>query len=466
MVPDVVRGWIKECGAADVKPALADLVARHGHEFVNVQMLLLAQTPNSPNPFARGAICAAEMPDAEEPVRVWFGLYPRSVALLIGETGAGKSSLLYNLCIHAARNEPLWRVGFGLGRPLRVLYVDPENSGNFSEGHGGQCAVKIERIGQGKPRDLIFHDGQGVDLANALHIAALRQFIEAERFDVVVLDPIANLFGTKDENDNAEAARQMTALTALSRATGACILAVHHTGKNSTGDYGRGASARLGAADVAFMFRAKGDVDEVDDTFDGELRQREDQCRLQIVKNRIQGRGSLYLRMAGEDRFAPSTFESWKSARARADGAATKVQMAEEEIKLYLSDGLWHGRAEMVEALRKEDLGRNVVDAALECLVSAELVISQRKGKGGSLLYLLASFAGDGVVKADSAESFPVSPSLKEIGKAGKFEGSAEGAGPGDDGDLWAVLGVPSGSVGQPEETREEDADDGDPFTR
>jgi hypothetical protein len=343
------------------------------------------------SPFARGIISAESLPHAQDPLRLWFGLYPRSVVLLIGETGAGKSSLLYNFCIHAARNEPLWGIPFGLNRQLRILYVDPENSGNFAEGHGGQCAVKIERIKQGKPKDLIFHDGQGVNLSRADHLHALADYIQGERFDIVVLDPIANLFQTRDENDNAEAARQMTALTSLSRETGACIVPVHHTGKGEGGgNYGRGASARLASADVAMVFRCRGSNEEADDTFTGELIAREDICRLQIVKNRLEGRGSLYVQMAGEDKFILSTFAAWKGRVHSAD-PNSKKQKAEEEISLLLSDGLPYSRAAILQQLKQEGFGRDAVDSALSALVSDGTILSEKQGRGGSNVYRLVT---------------------------------------------------------------------------
>ena len=266
--------------------------------------------------------------------------------------------------------------------------------------------MKLERIGQGRPVALVFHDGQGVNLANVRHVEALREYIEAEKFDICVLDPIANLFGTRDENDNAEAARQMTAITSLSRQTGACVVVVHHTGKAATSDYGRGASARLGAADVAFMFRAKGDVEEVDDSYQGAMRERDDQCRLQIVKNRIEGRGSLYLQMAGQDKFCPSSFSEWRPARTRTaeSGEVSKALQAEEEIKICVSDGLWHSRTDIVDTLKREGIGRDAADAALEILTRGEVLVSQKRGKGGGLQFILRSlYEEQGTLRVDAA---------------------------------------------------------------
>lgn len=327
------------------------------------------------NPFERGLISAADLPPGEPPIRLWFGLYPATVALINGETGAGKSSLGYNLAIHAARNEPLFEVPFGLHRPLRVLYVDPENAGSWAENRGGLCALKVQRINQGKPQNLYFHDGRGVNLSNSTHVQGLQDLATEYQIDLLILDPIASLFGTKDENDNAEASQQMTTLARLSRETGACIAAIHHTGKSdsTSGSYGRGASARLAGADVGMTFRSRGSAEDTDDDFNGEARERDEVCRLQIAKNRMESRGSLFLRMAGQDRFERVTFAEWQAAAGRgSSGNTSKPKQARELIWALLADGAERSRGEIVAATRTEGVGEKATDDALRGLCDDE----------------------------------------------------------------------------------------------
>lgn len=350
----------------DLKPIMNRLVERYSHEVVNIALLGQAATGERPDPFTRGLVSAAKLPQGQKPARLWFGLYPASVVLLIGETGAGKSSLLYNIAIQAARNGDLYDVPFGMGRSLNVLYLDPENAGVWEEGRGGVCALRLDRIQEGKPESLFFHDGRGVNLSDSAHVAYLRERIIAQRVDLLILDPIANLFGTEDENDNAEAAKQMKALVALSRETNACIIACHHTGKDNTGNYGRGASARLAAADVGLVFRVRSGSDDVDDDFTGETRQRDDVCRLQIVKNRLEGRASLFLRMAGDDRFERVDFQAWQGTGS--GKSRNKSQQARDEIELLFADGNTHRRAEIVNAMKAEKIGQKATDAALALL--------------------------------------------------------------------------------------------------
>lgn len=287
---------------------------------------------------------------------LWYGLYPGSVCLIVGETSVGKTTLFYNLIHHAANNEPLWGIPFGLGRPLRILYIDPETVPELA-------AAKMDRIGKEKSDNVVFYHGQDLDLSKEEHVQHLKMVIIGGRFDLVFLDPIANVFNTQDEDNNSEAARHMRSLVGLSRETGACIVAVHHTGKVDNGHYGRGASARLAAADTALVLRSNGQEDE-DDTFTGTQRQREDICRLHLAKNRFGGRSSLYLRMVGDDQFELAAFEDWKNKPGK---PCTKDKALEMLLKV-LADGKVHSRSELMDYLKRANIGETNANNAIKAL--------------------------------------------------------------------------------------------------
>ena len=243
-----------------------------------------------------------------EPVAIWFGVYRGSITLLNGARGAGKSSLLYNIAGHAAANAPLF--GFGWAdNPLRVLFVDPENT-------PGLRAMKLSRIfGDSYTQpNLQFHNASKLDLTNAGHMARLAKYISEHNIDLLILDPLINLFVTADENDNAEAARQMKPLTDLKNTTNVAIILCHHTGKNEANG-SRGASSREGSADVVMTFRPKleKNEDEIDDDYRDDSEERGDMVRLRITKNRwASNYSSLYLRMAGNDKFQRISWDEWR----------------------------------------------------------------------------------------------------------------------------------------------------------
>jgi hypothetical protein len=399
---DQVVAAIKHGDHEWLKPIFQASTERFGVLSVRTAAFLCAGEDGATNPFASGYISAANLPAGTLPTPIWFGMYPRMVTFLIGETGAGKSSLLYNVALHAALDKPLFGFGFHspTGRPLRVLYIDPENSGQYAgdEITGGLCAVKLDRIGIGRPENLIFHHGQGVDLSKDAHMLTLTDRINDEHFDLVAMEPIANLFTTRDENDNAEAARQAKALITLSRATKACVIAGHHTGRDTTSNYGRGASARLGGADVGMVLRVRGAGDDRDDTYNGETRDRDDICRLQIVKDRpaFFGKTSKYLRMEGQDRFSLAAFEEWLTARpGKSDTEPSRMFQAVEEIQLLLADDKEMPRTQIVDALKKEGIGEKSADAALRHMTATTKEIVQRIGERNKAYYSRDPFADE-----------------------------------------------------------------------
>ena len=197
------------------------------------------------------------------------------------------------------------------------------------------------------------------------HLDALTAFVTAEAFDIVIADPIANLFNIEDENSNAEAARQMRGLTDLSRNTGAAVVAVHHKGKSGDTDFGRGATARLSAADVGLTFTTRGNAEEGDDTYAGILKPRTDVVRLRIVKNRLEGIGSLYLRMVWRDRFEVATYADFQAGKT--ESGPTKTEQAHGRNPHFFAGWCRRGRPEILGRIGDARyIGRTAADSAAE----------------------------------------------------------------------------------------------------
>lgn len=346
-------------------------------------------------PFHRGRMKASEMSEEEEEEtpRLWFGIYPGALTLLCGESGKGKSSALYNICIHAARNEPLWGIPFGMGRPLKILYVDPENSGDFDLKRAGLCRKKIHRIGQGQPELLEIHDGSEINLTHATALEDLQDVLMEEKFDALVLDPIVNLFGTKDENDNAEAAIQFSALRRIIKKTNVAMVAVHHTGRDAVSIFGRGATSRFGMADVVLSLRARNEQEDYDDDYgQGVLHEMNDIVRLRIEKNRIEpGKASLFLQMIGDDRFERVTFEAWKQSARTTDQKGSKGQQAEEFVFEFLrKESEWRTTDAIYQAMQKKGVGERNTDKAIKALIEDGTLSRKLAGKGGRAMYQIA----------------------------------------------------------------------------
>jgi RecA-family ATPase len=376
----------------------------------SLKSVLADEAKEKVSPFRRGRMKVSEMPEEEEPVaRLWFGIYPGALTLLCGESGRGKSSILYNICIHGARNEPLWNVPFGINRPAKILYVDPENSGDFDLKRAGLCRKKIERIGQGKPELLEIHDGNGVVLNNATALADLEEVLIEEKFDALVLDPIINLFGTKDENDNAEAAIQFNALRRLTKKTGVALVAVHHTGRDAMSIFGRGATSRFGMADVVLSLRARSDQEDSDDDYgQGTLHEMNDIVRLRIEKNRIEpGKASLFLQMIGDDKFERVNFDAWKQSARSTDMKGNKSQQAEEFVFDYLSrEKAWRSTDAIYQAMQRKGVGERNTDKAIKSLLDDGTLAQKRTGRGGKAMYCVAGMDTQQDQSSSAAEDF------------------------------------------------------------
>ena len=359
---------------------------------------------NTASLFMGGILRLVDAKPSKQIPPLWFGIYKGKVTLLNGETGAGKSSLFRLISHHAARNVPLWEVDFGLGRPLNVLYVDPENMGDASQGDGGLTADRMDALNMGRPANLFMHsgtlsNGEALNLSNPAHITELGAFIKSHNVDLVIIDPYAALFQLTSENDNAEASRNIFSLKDLARQTDCAIVLCHHTGKTGEENaanvkYGRGASALLAGVDVGITFRLRSSRSEEtsDEEGKGGDSDRRDYVRLKIEKNRVGfGYSSLYLQMAGEGQFRRVSYaEFFKEGNP--NGREAKKEAQEQESRRIFEDILKdfeeHGISELIDAARSRRISKqNASNALSEMVESGEL--SERRGERNKGWYRL-----------------------------------------------------------------------------
>lgn len=171
------------------------------------------------------------------------GLIPkRSLAMLYGAPGAGKSFIALDMALAIAHGRQ-WRSktaeaggviylaaeGFaGIGQRLKAWY-----------GHNGildHCSMRLIRV--------------PVDFLQTEEVEKLIRTVASVDFNVsmIVVDTVARSF-SGDENSAQEMGAFIKACGALGAATGAAIMGVHHSGKDSSRGM-RGSSALLGACDT------------------------------------------------------------------------------------------------------------------------------------------------------------------------------------------------------------------------
>lgn len=189
-------------------------------------------------------LLTAEQAMTQPPVSFLIdGLIPkRSLAMLYGAPGAGKSFIALDMALAIAHGRQ-WRSktaeaggviylaaeGFaGIGQRLKSWYAH-----NQILDH---CDMRLIRV--------------PVDFLQTSEVEKLIRTIASLDFNVslIVVDTVARSF-SGDENSAQEMGAFIKACGALGSATGAAIMGVHHSGKDSSRGM-RGSSALLGACDT------------------------------------------------------------------------------------------------------------------------------------------------------------------------------------------------------------------------
>jgi hypothetical protein len=164
-------------------------------------------------------------------------------AWLIGKPGSCKSFVALDLAVHVGRGDP-WR-----GRPVHqglVIYIAAEGSTGMS-----LRVAAIERE-YGEIKDvLVLPESIPADERKTPKIGAwsvLEAAVARLRPVMIIIDTQARVTTGLDENSNSDMSYYAAQADRLKRASGACVLTVHHQGRSGTN--ARGASAIDGAQDV------------------------------------------------------------------------------------------------------------------------------------------------------------------------------------------------------------------------
>lgn len=187
----------------------------------------------------RMLVSAADLSLLDPPEPLVHGLLNlETESWLIGEPGSMKSFVALDIAGHVARGAP-WQGHRVEQRP--VLYIAAEGQRGmvlrvraWMKQHGDMEGVTFLPY----PVQVQSSDGQW---------AALVEIAEELKPGLIVLDTQARITVGLKENDADQMGIMIAAVGRLKRATGACVLVVHHTGRD--GGNARGSSAIDGAQD-------------------------------------------------------------------------------------------------------------------------------------------------------------------------------------------------------------------------
>jgi hypothetical protein len=196
---------------------------------------------------------------AEPPRYLVKHLLPaEGVAMLGGQSGAGKTFTAVDLAVCLATDEPFF--GRRVVERVGTLILAAEGAGTLS---GRIDAARRARAdGERLP---IAWMGAVPNLADPDEVKTLQPKIRAVdvrmretfgvRLGLIVIDTLAAAFAMKDENDAAEAQQALRHMRSLGEPLGALVMPVHHYGKTEETGL-RGSSAYRGGADAVLSVLA------------------------------------------------------------------------------------------------------------------------------------------------------------------------------------------------------------------
>lgn len=240
--------WVEQCQKA--KPRAASRVAT-ADDFEDVSPADAPAAPGTPakapNKMRFAFSQAADYLNRKPVTWLVKKVLPHGdVGAIFGESGAGKSFFALDLVMAIAQGTP-WK-----GHDVKqgtVAYVCAEGAGGFTvrlrayaEHHGIDLALSPMHILGDAPNFL-----EKTDIKDLL--AALRML---PGLSVIVVDTLAQVTAGGNENSGEDMGRALAHCKTLSKGTGAMVLLVAHSGKDSTRGL-RGWSGIKGALDVEIL---------------------------------------------------------------------------------------------------------------------------------------------------------------------------------------------------------------------
>ena len=168
-----------------------------------------------------------------------------SLALLYGPSGTYKTFLGIDLALHVATGS--WWNKHAIGDPGRVLYVIAEGvAGVGARIDAWQAHHRIYDLDRHAPVAWL---PRAVNLSDRVEAAAFAELAARLEPELIVVDTLARCTVGAEENSARDMGMVVEGLDLLRRRTTACVLTIHHTGKEAASG-ARGSSALRAAMDT------------------------------------------------------------------------------------------------------------------------------------------------------------------------------------------------------------------------
>ncbi|MGO9326514.1 MAG: AAA family ATPase [Steroidobacteraceae bacterium] len=201
------------------------------------------------------------IPDLEAPRPKWLVknlLLEGSLAILFGRWGTGKSTFAIELGVAIARALP-WHTRKVRGG--KVVYISCESP------HGVRLRLSAELKNQGITLDDLH--GNFLEIAARPHLgkaedvqALIAELQAIGPIELVVVDTLARAMAGTEENSAKDSSILVGNCQTISEKTGACVMLVHHTGKDESRGM-RGSSNLPASADTEIELERPSEADNV-----------------------------------------------------------------------------------------------------------------------------------------------------------------------------------------------------------
>ncbi len=208
--------------------------------------------PTSADMLARLIVTASALENFPPPDPLIDGLLDLdTVTVLYGPSGHFKSFVALDIALSVAKGSWWHRQTTRQGR---VLYIAAEGvPGMWERIHAWRTQEQVA-----VPDDLLFLPG-ALNLADSGNAVALGEVIAALGVRLLVVDTLARCAVGLDENSARDMGRLVANVDLVRQATGACVLLVHHSGKDAERGM-RGSSALFAAADTVLSCSSADDI--------------------------------------------------------------------------------------------------------------------------------------------------------------------------------------------------------------
>lgn len=245
-----------------------------------------------PSPFRFLSI--PDMEHLPDPEWIIDGVFARkSFGIIYGPPKRGKTFVALDMALSVAAGLEDWQ-----GRPLRtggVLYIAGEGVGGLKK--RVKAWLNHHHVSSAIPFRIL---ASTVNFMLPEQVTALLAAIDAlgEQFSMVIVDTVARAMLGGDENAAKEMGLFVASCDIVKEHTGACVVGIHHSGKNSDNGM-RGSSALLGAVDTVLK------IDKDEDTVTIVMEEQKDAEPLEDIILTLQSvpvglSGSSLVPVAGE----------------------------------------------------------------------------------------------------------------------------------------------------------------------